>query len=96
VGRKGGRPGQPGRRLHQSGLTGHPLLLEQTLDLGAGHASYRVAANNFIADGGDGFTAFVNGAPRTGGKIDLDALIDYFTANPNVGPAPATRSTSTD
>ena len=58
-------------------------------------ASYRVAANNFIADGGDGFTAFVNGAPRTGGKIDLDALIDYFTANPNVGAPPAARSTST-
>lgn len=57
------------------------------------NASYRVAANNFIADGGDSFTAFVNGAPRTGGKIDLDALIDYFGANPNLGPAPATRST---
>jgi len=56
-------------------------------------ASYRVAANNFIADGGDSFTAFVNGAPRTGGKIDLDALIDYFTANPNVGAPPAARST---
>ncbi len=56
-------------------------------------ASYKVAANNFIADGGDGFTAFVNGAPRTGGKVDLDALIDYFAAHPGVGPAPATRST---
>jgi 2',3'-cyclic-nucleotide 2'-phosphodiesterase (5'-nucleotidase family) len=56
-------------------------------------ASYKVAANNFIADGGDSFTAFVNGAPRTGGKIDLDALIDYFAAHPGIGPAPATRST---
>lgn len=59
------------------------------------NASYRVAANNFIADGGDSFTAFVNGAPRTGGKVDLDALIDYFTANPNVGAPPAARSTAT-
>ena len=56
-------------------------------------ANYKVAANNFIADGGDSFTAFVNGAPRTGGKVDLDALIDYFAAHPGVGPAPATRST---
>ncbi len=56
-------------------------------------ATYKVAANNFIADGGDSFTAFVNGAPRTGGKVDLDALIDYFAAHPGVGPAPATRST---
>ncbi len=56
-------------------------------------ANYKVAANNFIADGGDSFTALVNGAPRTGGKVDLDALIDYFRAHPGVGPAPATRST---
>ncbi len=59
------------------------------------NANYRVAANNFIADGGDGFTAFKNGAARTGGKVDLDALIDYFAANPNVGAPPAARSTST-
>ena len=57
------------------------------------NATYRVTANSFIAEGGDSFTALVNGAPRTGGKVDLDALIDYFKANPNVGaPAPA-RST---
>ena len=56
-------------------------------------ANYRVAANQFIADGGDSFTAFVNGAPRTGGKVDLDALIDYFAANPNLGAAPVSRST---
>ncbi|HEU4910908.1 MAG TPA: bifunctional metallophosphatase/5'-nucleotidase [Actinomycetes bacterium] len=56
-------------------------------------ASYRVTANSFIADGGDSFTAFVNGAPRTGGKVDLDALIDYFKANPNLAAPPAARST---
>ena len=49
-------------------------------------ATYRVAANNFIADGGDSFTAFVNGAPRTGGKVDLDALIDYFDGTPGRRP----------
>jgi 2',3'-cyclic-nucleotide 2'-phosphodiesterase (5'-nucleotidase family) len=55
---------------------------------------YRVTANNFMADGGDSYSAFVNGAPRTGGKVDLDALIDYMTAHPNLGAPPAARSTA--
>jgi 5'-nucleotidase len=59
------------------------------------NAKYRVTTNNFMADGGDSYTALVNGAPRTGGKVDLDALVDYFKAHPNLGPAPAPRSTST-
>jgi 2',3'-cyclic-nucleotide 2'-phosphodiesterase (5'-nucleotidase family) len=58
------------------------------------NATYRVTANNFMADGGDSYSAFVNGAPRTGGKVDLDALIDYFKANPNLGAPPAARSTA--
>ncbi len=56
-------------------------------------ATYRVTANNFMADGGDSYTAFVNGAPRTGGKVDLDALIDYMGAHPNLTAPPAFRST---
>ena len=59
------------------------------------NGKYRVTTNNFMADGGDSYTALVNGAPRTGGKVDLDALVDYFKAHPNLGPAPAPRSTST-
>jgi 2',3'-cyclic-nucleotide 2'-phosphodiesterase (5'-nucleotidase family) len=55
--------------------------------------TYRVTANNFMADGGDSYTAFVNGAPRTGGKVDLDALIDYMGAHPNLTAPPAKRST---
>jgi hypothetical protein len=47
-----------------------------------------------MADGGDSYSAFVNGAPRTGGKVDLDALIDYMKANPNLGAPPAARSTA--
>ncbi len=55
--------------------------------------TYRVTTNNFMADGGDSYTALVNGAPRTGGKVDLDALVDYFGAHPAL-TAPATpRST---
>ncbi|MGH3658835.1 MAG: bifunctional metallophosphatase/5'-nucleotidase, partial [Micromonosporaceae bacterium] len=57
--------------------------------------AYRVTANNFMADGGDSYSAFVNGAPRTGGKVDLDALIDYMGAHPGLTAPPATRSTQT-
>jgi 2',3'-cyclic-nucleotide 2'-phosphodiesterase (5'-nucleotidase family) len=50
--------------------------------------TYRVTTNNFMADGGDSYTALVNGAPRTGGKVDLDALVDYFQKHsPVSGPA---------
>ncbi len=37
-------------------------------------ATYRVAANGFLADGGDGFTVFKQGTDRLGGEVDLDAL----------------------
>ena len=36
-------------------------------------ASYRVAMNNFLADGGDGFSVFNQGTDQLGGEIDLDA-----------------------
>jgi 5'-nucleotidase len=55
--------------------------------------TYRVTTNNFMADGGDSYTALVNGAPRTGGKVDLDALVDYFGAHPGLTPPPTPRST---
>jgi 5'-nucleotidase len=58
-------------------------------------ASYRVAASNFLADGGDSYTAFVNGSARTGGKVDLDALIDFMEAHANLAAPPAARSTAT-
>ena len=41
-------------------------------------ASYRVAMNNFLASGGDGFTVFNEGTNPLGGEIDLDALVTYF------------------
>ncbi len=51
----------------------------QPLDLAA---SYRVAANNFIATGGDNFTVLRGGTNQVGGPIDLDALIDYVDTLP--------------
>ncbi len=54
--------------------------------------TYRVTTSNFLADGGDSYLAFRNGTPRIGGKVDLDALIDFLGANPNVSAPPAARS----
>jgi 5'-nucleotidase len=44
-------------------------------------ATYRVAVNNFLAGGGDGFPTLAEGTnPYVGGN-DLDVLVDYLTAN---------------
>jgi len=56
-------------------------------------ASYRVAMNNFLASGGDGFTVFNEGTNPLGGEIDLDALVNYFQHNSPVAPGPADRVT---
>lgn len=44
-------------------------------------ATYRVATNNFLADGGDGFTLFLEGTNRVGAGDDLTAFLDYIVAN---------------
>ena len=56
-------------------------------------ALYRVTVNNFLADGGDGFTVFTQGTDRLTGVIDIEALVAYFgTASP-VPPGPQNRIT---
>jgi 5'-nucleotidase len=47
---------------------------------------YRVAMNNFLAGGGDNFTAFREGADSTGGVQDVDALEAYIVAAGNLTP----------
>ena len=49
--------------------------------------TYRVAANNFLADGGDSFTAFTQAANRVTEGLDIDALRAYLLAH---DPAAAT------
>ncbi|GAA2387180.1 bifunctional metallophosphatase/5'-nucleotidase [Streptomyces glaucosporus] len=44
-------------------------------------ASYRVAANSFLAGGGDGFGTFAKGTDPLVGSDDLAALQEYLTAN---------------
>jgi len=39
---------------------------------------WRVTVNNFLADGGDGFTVLKGGTDRLGGSQDIDALIAYM------------------
>ncbi|WP_206784389.1 bifunctional UDP-sugar hydrolase/5'-nucleotidase [Amycolatopsis sp. MtRt-6] len=56
-------------------------------------ASYRVSVNNFLAAGGDGFTEFTKGTDIAGGPVDLDALIAYLGAHPNLAPPAADRIT---
>ncbi|MFF2350176.1 bifunctional metallophosphatase/5'-nucleotidase [Kitasatospora sp. NPDC058115] len=44
-------------------------------------ASYRVAANEFLAGGGDGFPAFAAGTDKLVGASDLDVFAAYLGAN---------------
>jgi 5'-nucleotidase len=48
--------------------------------------SYRVAANGYLADGGDNFTVFSAGENRICGVSDVDAFIEYFQAFSPVSP----------
>jgi 5'-nucleotidase len=63
-------------------VNGQPIRPNQT---------YRVAVNRFLADGGDGFTIFRDGTDRTTGIVDLDALVNYFSANKPISSGPQTR-----
>ena len=56
-------------------------------------ATYRVTINNFLAGGGDGFTAFTGGTNLLTGMIDLDAFIAYIENNSPVAPGPMNRVT---
>lgn len=52
--------------------------------------TYRVVANNFLAEGGDNFPEFAKGTNRVDTRIvDLDALSDYIAKHPGAGGAAA-------
>ncbi|TWG93460.1 5'-nucleotidase [Nocardioides sp. J9] len=57
-------------------------------------ASYRVAANNFLVGGGDGFSEFLNGTDLWSGPIDLDAFTAYLTAHSPISPPARDRITA--
>jgi 5'-nucleotidase len=58
--------------------------------------SYRVTVNNYLALGGDGFTALKDGTAFQFGVYDVDALFAYFQANSPLTPAPPDRIARTD
>jgi len=51
----------------------------------------RVATNQFLADGGDGFTVFREGTDQLGGDIDVDALVAHFRSHSPVSPGTRNR-----
>jgi 5'-nucleotidase len=53
--------------------------------------SYRVTVNNYLAVGGDGFTALKDGTAQQFGIYDADALYGYFQANSPIAPVTADR-----
>ncbi|WP_307579259.1 choice-of-anchor I family protein [Paeniglutamicibacter psychrophenolicus] len=54
---------------------------------------FRVAANSFLAEGGDNFTTFGKGTNAAdSGQIDLVAAVEYFKAHPLIDPAPLGRA----
>jgi 5'-nucleotidase len=78
------QPTVPGHVVPGSAmLNGVPLDLNET---------YRVGTINFLADGGDVFTAFTNGTNRIGGAEDLANFVNYLGVHPGVTP-PAGRVT---
>jgi 5'-nucleotidase len=73
-----------GQRVSNVALNGTPLVADTT---------YRVTTNDFLANGGDGFTNLTAGTNRTTAPgFDVDALVSYLTAGP-VAPGPANRIT---
>jgi 5'-nucleotidase len=68
---------QPGSRV----VPGSVKLNGQPLDRAA---RYRVAANNFIADGGGGFPGFAQGEQRVVGITDIEAMISYLRTHDSI------------
>ena len=63
-----------------------------SITINLSHA-YRVTVNSFLADGGGGFDVLTQGSQRTGGEIDLDALVAYFAGVDAVSPGQQDRIT---
>ncbi len=76
----GDRPA--GDRATELSLDGHPL---------AADARVRVTLNDFLAAGGDGFSAARAGDDEARGPLDVDALADYFAAAGTVAAGPLDR-----
>jgi 2',3'-cyclic-nucleotide 2'-phosphodiesterase (5'-nucleotidase family) len=56
-------------------------------------ATYRVAANSFLSDGGDNFAAFTSATNKLIGGLDIDAFAAYLTAHSPYQPVAEDRIT---
>ena len=56
--------------------------------------TYRVVTNNFLVDGGDGFSTFTEGTDRFFGGLDIDAFADYLAEHDPYEIKPTDRITA--
>ena len=63
----------PGQRVQALRLTDRPIQPDDRI---------RLTVNNFLAEGGDGFTSLKAGRDRLGGVSDLDALTTFLQDRP--------------
>ncbi|RCG31732.1 bifunctional metallophosphatase/5'-nucleotidase [Sphaerisporangium album] len=73
-----------GSRISNIKINGTPVTDAQTI---------RVAANNFLVGGGDGFSVFKEGTDLWSGPLDIDALVAYFGGHSPVAPPAVNRIT---
>jgi 5'-nucleotidase len=85
----------PSANVHYQWTTsGGPHVVDGSVSFDGGGtaidkaASYRVVVNNFMADGGDGYTVFRSCTDPLGGDVDLDAFARYLGAHSPVAPPP--------
>ena len=84
---------------YQWTATPTPQIVDGTVSFDGGAtfisktASYRVAMNNFMADGGDNYTVFKSCTDPLGGEVDLDAFARYLGAHSPVAPPTLNRIT---
>ena len=55
--------------------------------------TYRIVTNNFLADGGDGFPAFIGGGNKYFGGLDIDGFAAYLPTVSPYTPGPLVRIT---
>jgi 5'-nucleotidase len=73
-----------GAHITEIMLNGIPLSMGST---------YSVGVNSFLASGGDNFFELAKGANKAdSGQVDLEGMVDYFTAFPTVSPDLAQRA----
>jgi 5'-nucleotidase len=83
----------PSANVHYRWTTvGGPQIVDGSVSFDGGttpidkSAPYRVAVNNFMADGGDNYTVFRSCTNPLGGEVDIDAFGRYLMNHSPVGP----------